>query len=168
MTILGQISSGASEPEKLVGVLAVIGLLGFVIWKTVREWFQAPTTPDPWDDQVKAELARDDAVPLCHHCLTPHSEAVDFCPDCGAAVGKYTNWLPYPQLFSVGHVLRIGTFGKFKRTPMTILGFWLFSLGEYLFFAPIYWFILLKNLAHNPKLATPQTPLKDENAPKPS
>jgi hypothetical protein len=145
MIILSQISSGNSEPEKLVGVLAVVGLLAFALWRGVRWLLQAQPSPDPWDAEVAADLAKEEAVPLCHHCLTPHSDATNFCPACGAAVGQYTNWLPYPQLFSIGHVLRIGTFGHFKRSPLTIIGFWFFGLAEYALFAPIYWFMLLRN-----------------------
>ena len=120
----------------------------YLEYDDLRRWFQTPPPPDPWDEQINAELAKDEAVPLCHHCLTPHSEAEDFCPACGAAVGQYTNWLPFPQLFSIGHALRIGTFGTFKRSPLTVLGFWLLGLAEYMFFAPLYWFMLVKNRLH--------------------
>lgn len=162
MIVLGQICFGASEPEKLVGTLAIIGLLGVALWKMLRRWFQTPLSPDPWDDHINAELAKDEAVPLCHHCLTPHSEGEDFCPACGAAVGQYTNWLPFPQLFSIGHVLRIGTFGNFKRSPLTVFGFWLLGLAEYMIFAPLYWFMLLKNKLHK----SPSDP-KDNDCAKP-
>jgi hypothetical protein len=28
-----------------------------------------PQRPDPWSDEVATEIAKDDAVPLCHRCL---------------------------------------------------------------------------------------------------
>jgi len=141
MTIFGQISSGTGEPEKLVVIVVVCGLLGVAIWQWVRWLLRAKPAPDPWDETVAIEIARTDAVPLCHHCLSPHSVEDDFCPDCGTPVGQYTNWLPFPQLFSIGHVLRTGTSGEFRRTPLTILGFLLFSFVEYTLFVPIYWLV---------------------------
>jgi hypothetical protein len=152
MTIFGQIGSGTSDSERLVGVLAIAGLLGLALWKGVKWALQTKATPDPWDETVAAELAKDETAPLCHHCLCPHADSTDFCPQCGTPVGQYTNWLPFPQLFSIGHVLRAGTSGEFKRTPLTILGFMLFSLAEYMLFVPIYWIVFLR------KIMSPQPP----------
>jgi len=146
MTILGQISSGTSDPEKLAGILAVVGLLCLAVWKGVRWLIQTRSTSDPWDEIVAAEAERDDAVPLCHHCLAAYDPLVDFCPSCGTPVGQYTNWLPFPQLFSIGHVLRTGTSGDFKRSPLTVAGFMLFALVQYTLFVPIYWIIFLRKL----------------------
>jgi hypothetical protein len=61
-------------------------------------------------------------------------------------VGQYTNWLPFPYLFSVGHALRIGTSGEFRRSPLTVIGFMLFGLAEYALFVPIYWIVFLHKL----------------------
>jgi hypothetical protein len=36
--------------------------------------------------------------------------------------------------------------GVFHRTPVTVIGFFALSLIEYNFLAPLYWFMLLKNL----------------------
>jgi hypothetical protein len=146
MTIFGRIDSGASEPEKLVAILAVFGLLVFAAWKGVTWLLQLKPAADPWDETVDAEVEKDEALPLCCRCLSPHNSSVDFCPHCGAPVGQYTNWLPYPYLFSIGHVLRTGTSGEFKRTPLTILGFMLFSLAEYMLFVPIYWIVFLRKI----------------------
>ena len=146
MTIFGQISSGTNEPERFVTILAVTVLFGFAIWRCLKWIFDTKPTPDPWDETTAAELEKDEAVPLCHHCLSPHHPSTDFCQDCGTPVGQYTNWLPFPQLFSIGHVLRTGTNGDFKRTPLTILGFLLFSCLEYTLFAPIYWIVFLRKL----------------------
>jgi hypothetical protein len=99
---------------------------------------------------VAAEIAGEDSTPVCHRCLTPHSAEVYFCPECGAPVGTYTNWLPFPYLFSIGHTLRIGTEGTFKRSPLVIAGFFLFSLAEYTVFAPVYWVQFLKHVRSPP------------------
>jgi hypothetical protein len=83
---------------------------------------------------------------------------VDFCSACGAAVGRYTNWLPYPYLFSVGHVLRIGTSGDFKQSALTITGFLFLGLVEYTVFAPIYWFMLARGINHHGRFSARQLP----------
>jgi hypothetical protein len=54
--------------------------------------------------------------------------------------------MPFPCLFSLGHVLRIGTAGTFKRSRFLIAGFVLFAIAEYAVLAPVYWFMLLKNV----------------------
>jgi hypothetical protein len=74
----------------------------------------------------------------------PREAAVDFCPECGAPVGTYTNWLPFPYLFSLGHTVRLGASGDFERTPVTLAGFWLLGLIEYTALAPLYWYRLLR------------------------
>ena len=155
--IFAQISSSASDPERFVGALGIVVLLGLLLWRAVQWFVQTQPPPDPWDAQVAEDIARDEAVPLCHHCLFPQSNGTDFCPKCGTPVGKYTNWLPFPQLFSIGHVLRIGTFGEFKRSPLTVFGFWFFGLVEYTLFAPIYWIMLLRNRLHSAPPAPPVT-----------
>jgi len=161
MTIFGQISSGANEPERLVAILVVVGLISLGVWQVVRRILQTKPTPEPWDETTAAELEKDDAVPLCHHCLNPHSEQTDFCQECGTPVGQYTNWLPFPQLFSIGHVLRTGTSGDFKRTPLTILGFLFFSFVEYALFAPIYWIVFLRRVFGR---RSPETPPPSSSA----
>jgi hypothetical protein len=153
MTILGQLSSGMSDPEQIVAVLGVVTLIGLAIWRMAQWLIQAQSPPDPWDAQVAEDITKDEAVPLCHHCLCPQSDEPDFCPECGTPVGQYTNWLPFPQLFSIGHVLRIGTFGDFKRSPLTVLGFWFLGLVEYTLFAPVYWFMLSRNRLHSSQSA---------------
>ena len=151
MILLGQSNHLTEDPTTRVGVLGIVILLCFGLWMLIRWLLSGPRRPDPWSDEVAAEIAKDDAVPLCHRCLAPHESRVDFCPDCGAPVGPYTNWLPYPYLFSIGHTLRIGASGDFKRSPLTIAGFFCLGIVEYALFAPVYWFILLKGLsAHGP------------------
>ena len=136
-----------ADPALYVGFFAIFLLFCYACWAFNRWLCNGPSTPEPWDEQVAAEIAKDETPPLCHQCLAPHDPLINFCPDCGAPVGTYTNWLPYPYLFSIGHALRTGTSGNFKRCPLTIIGFFLFSLVEYAVFAPLYWFLFFGNLS---------------------
>jgi len=155
MIYFAQLQYYSHYPDVLIGIVAG-SVLFHCLWLFLQRLKVGPTTPDPWDDQVAAAMENDDAVPLCHHCLAPHSAAADFCPECGAAVGEYTNWLPYPYLFSVGHALRIGAFGNFKRSPLTVAGFLALGFIEYVIFAPFYWFRLLQNASReHPTDSTP-------------
>jgi hypothetical protein len=147
MNLIAVVSGRTNDPEGTVVLLALFGLLVYGVWGLIRWLREGPSRPEPWGDQVAAEIADDLAPALCHRCLTPHDASADFCPECGAAVGPYTNWLPYPQLFSIGHTLRIGTAGSFKHSALTIVGFFLFGLVEYALFAPVYWFVFLRNLS---------------------
>jgi hypothetical protein len=96
---------------------------------------------------VSAALEAEDAEPLCTNCLTPHSEDDYFCEKCGAAVGAFTNYMPPACYISMGQVLRIGSSGNFKRSPVVIAGFFVTGLVEYGIFAPFYWLRVLINLA---------------------
>ena len=164
MILLGQSSYLTVDPATRVGLLAIAVLLCFGLWMLIRWLFSGPPQPDPWSEEVAAEIAKDDAVPLCHRCLAPHDSQVDFCPDCGAAVGPYTNLLPYPYLFSIGHTLRIGTSGDFRRSPLTIVGFFCLGIAEYALFAPFYWFMLLKGLSTRGQ-SEPPSDLPPQDAP---
>ena len=146
MTLLGQTAGGLGDPNRMVGLLGVSVLLGYATWALARWFLSSPTKPDPWDEQVSAELADGECEPLCHRCLSSHAPLANFCPKCGAAVGTYTNWLPFPYLFSIGHTLRIGTSESFNRSPLTIIGFFLLSIAEYTLLAPVYWIALIRNL----------------------
>lgn len=144
----------------LVATLAIFLIGGFCLIQFIRWLLCGPKTPDPWSDEISAEIADGDVPALCHRCLMPHDSLRHFCPDCGAAVGTYTNWMPYPYLFSIGHTLRIGTSGDFKRSPLTIVGFFLFTFAEYSLLAPIYWVVFLKNLSQT----SPSQPDSDRTA----
>jgi hypothetical protein len=134
------------HPDRSVAVLGGLLLLCCGVRWRLR-WLQAsPRTSDPWEAALNEAVQGDDAVPLCHRCLAPHDPQAHFCHDCGAAVGSYTNWLPFPQLFSVGHILRVGTDGRFKHSPLTISGFIFLSIAEYHLFAPIYWFLFFRGI----------------------
>jgi hypothetical protein len=61
----------------------------------------------------------------------------------------------------MGHTLRLGTSGEFKRTPLTVVGFFLFSLAEYGIFAPVYWIAFMSRSSGQPP-AEPAEPLPDQ------
>jgi hypothetical protein len=155
MIHFGQLSHGHSDQELLFGILGIAALVGGS-WAVVQWVRRGPTRPDPWDESIASEIERAESAPLCHRCLTAHDASADFCPVCGATVGQYTNWLPYPYLFSVGHTLRIGTSGEFKRSSLTVFGFLLFSLAEYTLFAPVYWILMFCSLGKPREHTAPQ------------
>ena len=135
------------EPSDLTILTLVATVVGcFALWRFVHWLLDGPTQAEPWDDQVAAAISQDEAIPVCCRCLQPQEPSADFCPECGAPVGTYTNLLPFPYLFSLGDLLRIGTSGVFNRTPVTIAGFVLLGLAEYTVLAPFYWFMFLRNL----------------------
>ena len=53
---------------------------------------------------------------------------------------------PFHQVFAVGDILLIGTQRKFPINWVTITGFVFLSVIQYLFFAPVYWFYLMRNV----------------------
>ena len=135
------------DPERRGGYLVVFVLGGYCLVSLAVWLVKRPGQPDPWDEQTAADLAEGNCTPVCHRCLTPHDALVYFCPECGAPVGDYTNLLPFPRLFSLGHTLRIGTSGGFKRSPLIVGGFILLAISEYAIFAPVYWVMLFRNIS---------------------
>jgi hypothetical protein len=148
------------EPEMQVAEIAIAGLVVVGIWYILKRISSGPVPPDPWDTEVAASLESDLAVPLCHRCLCPHTELENFCTECGAPVGEYTNYLPYPYVLSLGHSLRIGAAGEFKHSPMNVAYFMLLALAEYGLFAPIYWIRLILN-AFSADLPSQSTPASE-------
>ena len=136
----------ASDGERLVGFVAVFAVICYGVARYLKTWSRRPLAPNPWDGEINADVMEDNGIPICHRCLAPHDPLANFCRDCGAPVGEYTNWLPYPYLFAVGHTLRIGTSDTFHRSPLTIAGFILLSVAEYTVFAPFYWLRLFLNI----------------------
>ncbi len=152
--------------EYTVAALILLGICGLALYRFVVWVMQAPHTPDPWDTETEEALNEETAVPLCHHCLTPQTHNGWFCPQCGATVGPYCNYMPYIYVFSQGEVLRAGVTEKLRHSALVLVGFLLFSLGMFSFtilglVVPVYWFFFFKNLKkHN----EPQT---EENAASP-
>jgi hypothetical protein len=152
-----------SDPNLIVGGLALGGLLFAGLWRFVVWIRDAPTTPDPWDAEVEQKLSEPDAVEVCPHCLTEQSPTAWFCKGCGRAVGPYNNMMPYIQIFSEGEVLRNGTCDRLRNSPLIPIGYFLLSLNfltvaivrpfgswllSFLIFLAVlsYWAALLKNL----------------------
>ena len=148
----------ASSPENNLAFFAALALAAGFVWVLYRQYFRTPPTPDPWDDEVSQAMENDEAVPLCPHCLTSHEHTQHFCLKCGGPVGAYTNLMPFEYCFSVGHLLRIGTDGNFRRSPLLILGFIILSTAEYAIFAPFYWLRLLLNLSRMTEQNHPDSP----------
>ena len=125
----------------VAGLASLVWLLAWccVVW--VRK---SPLKPDPWDEATETAVQSDEAVPVCHHCLTPVGAGQWFCVHCGNSVGPYNNWMPYVHIFSEGEVFRNGVLDKVRRTPLTVAGYILASLTNYLIFAPVYWFFLFR------------------------
>ena len=136
-----------STPETLwAGILTVLGgayLLGplLVLWMK-----RAPRQTDPWDPEMEVAVRQPDAVPICHTCLSPQIPPAWFCPNCGAAVGRYNNCLPYVNVFSIGEVFDAGARRRVPASAVTIIGFVLASIAEYTIFAPVYGVRLWQNL----------------------
>jgi hypothetical protein len=139
--------------ERVFAALVFLGICALAIYRTMVWVMEAKRTADPWSADVDEALDREGALPLCHHCLTPQEHSGWFCPNCGATVGPYSNYLPYIYLFSQGEVLRAGVTERFRRTPLIVLGYFLISLGFFalvaplvFLWAPFYWFSLAGNL----------------------
>ncbi len=135
-----------ADPNKIVAGLGVAGLLLGGFWRLTVWVRNAPVKPDPWSSEIEASLQAEDATPICHRCLTPHSNEAWFCEHCASAVGTYNNLMPYVCVFSQGEVLRNGVTDKLRVSPLIIVGYLIYSLGNYFFLAPIYWFFFFKNL----------------------
>jgi hypothetical protein len=133
-----------------MAVLAAWVIRAFIVW--VRE---AQPKPDPWGSEVD-QLLKDDLLPrTCPRCSAPHEDTAWFCPECGAAVGDYNNCNPYLGAFSLGEVLRTGTFGRFKISPLVVLGYvvWPVAIpisGLGCLYAPVYWTLFALNLLGTP------------------
>jgi hypothetical protein len=132
--------------ERELAALVFLGILGVVIYRVILWLREATPTADPWGEEINQALKQDDALPLCPHCLTPQQHNGWFCPECGATVGQYCNYLPYVYLFSEGEVLRAGVTERIRRTPLIVIGYVLLPLSIFVIAAPVYWYFLFKNL----------------------
>lgn len=137
------------SPEETVAAVAILALAAVGVYRCFRWIMEAPRTADPWGRETDEAVNSQEAVPVCHHCLTPQQHNGWFCPECGATVGPYSNYMPYIYVFSQGEVLRAGVGERLRRSPIITVGYILLSLGLFAFAAPIYWFFLFKNLRRN-------------------
>ena len=46
----------------------------------------------------------------------------------------------------MGEVARVGSYGQVRKDPLTIIGFLVWGLTQYLVFAPLYWYFFFVNL----------------------
>ena len=116
------------RPEYSIAALAIAGFTVVGGYRLIRWIADSPRSPDPWDQQTEDATNAEDAVPVCHHCLTPQDHNGWFCPDCGTPVGPYANYLPYVYVFSIGSALRACLTEKFRHAPLIMAGFAMVSL----------------------------------------
>ena len=147
-----------SAAEQELVALVVLGIVGVALYLLVRWLTEAKRTGDPWGDEIDKALDQDDAVPLCHHCLTPQQHNGWFCPQCGATVGPYCNYLPFVYVFSQCEVVRAGVTERIRRSPLIVVGLVLVSLVMCAVAAPVYWFFLFKHLRQSDTAAAGAAP----------
>ena len=119
--------------------------LGEIITSRFREWIRSFERPNPWPDELDIAIRAPDAVPICHHCMTPCDFPAWFCPTCGAAVGPYNNTMPYIYIFSIGEALRSGVGPEANLTPFRATAYVVMGLMQYWVFAPLYFIRLYRN-----------------------
>jgi hypothetical protein len=134
------------SPELAVGVLAVSGVVLVGYWRLFRWFVGGKPGPNPWDEKTEESLHQPDAMPLCRRCLEPHESYARYCSNCGLPVDSMVPLSPFHQIFAIGDILLTGTQRKFPVNWLTITGYVLLSMAQYLFFAPFYWFFLLRNV----------------------
>ena len=142
-----------TDSERIVALAGAALVAGVAAVRCFQWFWNAKPKPDPWAADIDAKLEEPDVLPLCHRCLAPHALTDYFCPDCGASVGDYNNFNPVLGSFSLGELLRDGTFGQIKRTPSSIAGYFLLPLGAGFLgsiYGLIYWVLFLKNLSGSP------------------
>jgi hypothetical protein len=161
MSILGLIGQSLSQSEATAVLIGLTVLIGGAIWRLLGWIIATPTSPDPWNAEVAAELVRDDCPQICHHCLTPHDPSSHFCSHCGTMVGTLTCLIPPLYLYSIGDVFRAGAEGAYRRSPWLMVGCF-FAAFTYLCWIPfplgflavfVYWKNVFENLPANQSLA---------------
>ena len=145
----GTFSDMGPSNEESLAALVILGICALAIYRFVIWLKEGPRSANPWGNEIDEALDRGEGLPLCHHCLTPQDHNGWFCPECGATVGPYCNYLPYVYIFSQGEVLRAGVTERFRRGPLIVIGLVLCSLALCAVLAPIYWFFLFKHLRHS-------------------
>lgn len=106
--------------------------------------------PDPWPEEVDAEVRGREAVPLCTSCLCPQNAAHWFCPHCGFPSGSYTVTMPYMNALIDGEFFRRGVSGPPEPGAGRQLFLALYSAAAYNIFAPVYWFWLYRKAQGRP------------------
>lgn len=130
-----------------------VGIVAVFCWRLLRWMSSGTRTADPWDETVAAAIQN--APPLCHKCLVPQDHDGWFCPNCGASVGPYNNYLPNMWMFAHGEMLRSGTCEPVRRKAGLILFYLVIPLATFAIFAPFYWCAFLLNLGKTPQSDPP-------------
>lgn len=130
------------SPEAKVGVFAIAGLVLVGCLLFIRWLFSGKAGPNPWDEKTEESLHQPDATPLCRRCLEPHELEARY----GLPVDSMVPLSPFHQVFALGDILLTGTQRRFPVNWLTVSGYVLLSLIQYLIFAPFYWFFLLRNV----------------------
>ncbi len=135
--------------EKTIAwVSAAAVFTGLLIWR-IRE-IASHARADPWPEEIDHAVRAREAVPLCVNCLCPQDDHPWFCPHCGYPAGEYVTMMPYLQIFAVGEVFRRGVIGPPEKDFGQKAFFVLSSVGEYFFFAPLYWFWMARKASGKP------------------
>lgn len=134
------------KPEMVVAAVATTVIALYALWRLGQWFFGGQASPNPWDDQVEQSIQEPDATPICRRCLEPYEESARYCSHCGLPVDSLVPLSPFHQVFAIGDVLLTGTQRKFPVNYVTVTGYVLFSTVQYLVFAPLYWFWLLRNV----------------------
>jgi hypothetical protein len=134
-------------PEQTLGMLAILGLIAATIYGFCQWLLACPRAPEPWGPEVEQAVAGEDAVPLCPHCLAPQEHNGWFCPECGSTTGRYSNYLPFVYVFSLGDAVRAGVYQREPWTPLLVAGYVLIAFAWLSILAPIYCLLLFMNRA---------------------
>lgn len=149
----------------MVGILAAIGIGGWVVVRAFKAWFAKPASPDPWGPEVAAAMEEPDATAICPHCQCPHEATRWFCPECGRTVGQFTSLMPPLYYLELGDVFREGTRGKFRVSFLTVAGFVFFGLAGFVLIAPlfflypIYLWLFFRNLSRQKNAVEDEPPV---------
>ena len=126
--------------------LVIFGIVLVAMYRVFVWLKDVELTPDPWGPDVQAGLEAPEALPVCHDCLAPQDHIGWFCPECGAAVGKYCNYLPGVYIFSVGEAFRSAVTERFRLNWLTAVGYMAASFHVLSCLAAICWIFLFKNI----------------------
>ncbi len=155
---------GYGDEQLHPGYLLLTGLgCAFVFYRLYLWVREAQPRPDPWEPEIEASLQQGDTVPVCLKCSAPQPPGQWFCEHCGTAVGPYNNLMPYVNAFSQGEVLRNGVTARVRPSPLILAGYLCLSL-DYMVFAPLYWFLFLRNLRRS-RVVPPLDPTADPSVP---
>ena len=133
------------SPEETVGAVAILGLFVAAIYTFCHWLLSCPRSPDPWGVEVEEAVEREEAVPVCPHCLAPQEHNGWFCPECGSTSGQYGNYLPNVYIFSIGDAVRSGVQRRSQWTPFLVTGYVLIAFAFFSILAPIYCLFLFIN-----------------------